>query len=204
MGLSYNPKPDFIERMIEASAHQFFVAFARFAEAGALTEIGEKSGFSPRVLLLLDEARVGLARAAELYDSLLVSIEYLEVQAETKSALQTFDLEGLRRHLLVQNSAAVVPSVFAEFEAAVRSGNPTTVIRVYARRIGRTQALLDTFKASIASGTLDAVAGHCCLTSFIETTTYGQYVATLNRLSREGTLDRRGPRDTGSGTEAPV
>lgn len=190
MGLSYNPKPDFIERIIEDAAFRFFEAFACFTKAGAATEVGEKAGFPARIDHLLEDAQISLNRVAELYDSLFQSIENIPIEPAARHGLRNFDFQAMLRLMSTQGSVAISDKVFEEFSAAVQAGNPVNVLRAYARRVEKTGASLTEFRKNIASGKLDPIVGHVCLTNFIETTLYGQYVATLNRMSREGTQGR--------------
>lgn len=185
MGLSYDPKPDFIERLIEDAAYRFFKAFSAFTKAGAITEVSEAVGFPKKAIELLEESQWNLGRALEIYDSLFTSIENLPVEQSAMRGLRGFDFKAMLQTMSTQGTVTVADRVFAEFQASVSSGIPVNVIRAYARRMEKTRRSLEGFKDNLTAGDLNPISGHVCLTNFIETTIYGQYVATLNRMARE-------------------
>ena len=185
MGLTYNPKPDFIERMIEDAAGQFFESFSYLCQAAAATEVGEIIGISLHTLNCLDQAEWRIGRAIVLYESLMLSIAPLSVQPTAKQGLQGFDLKAFAGAIATEGTSLYARPVFEEFSKRVSAGDPVGVIDGYFGKLREAADKLKDFRAKIAEGNFDAKIGHVCLTAYAAAMTYGQYVALLNRIAKE-------------------
>lgn len=181
MGLTYNPKPAFIETLIEAgSAHYLNGAAELFAFAAEFEAAGGEA--SP------DNKNIGnavwhLSRAVDHYRSLLSSLEGIEVAPQTLQMIR--DLVARPNIEAKLSSSLIGPTQqIGQMLAAAKGGDPKGPIRVFTERAQRTLDAAKQVQMDVENETCNVMTVQAALSSVIDCYLIGYYIAEFNLLSR--------------------
>jgi hypothetical protein len=182
MGLSYNPKPAFIEALIEAGSAHFLSGVSElFAFAAEFEAAG---GESPPANTNIDKSIWQFARAVDKFRSLLSSLEGIEVAPQTQQMLR--ELIG-RPNFEPRLAGPILGPTqqLSEIIAAARGGDPKGPIRIFTERMQRTLESTRQLQTEVENGTCSARTVQTVLSSAIDCYLIGSYIAEFNLLSRQ-------------------
>lgn len=185
MGITYESKPDFIERLIEVGSQHFFLSFGNLSFAAAEAEIGEHIGVHSSALGYSEKSLWHLKKMLELYTGLANSLSDTPVSERAKKILASYDFNKLGTD--IANRATVIHDngQWQKFVTSSKKVDPLGTIKDFIAEADAIVPHLETLVDELDDGVMNPVTLHVCLTAFIRAMTFGQYIAEFNRDTKE-------------------
>ena len=134
-GLTCNPKPPFINRMIEVGSYHYFVSFGHFNIAAAEAENGENIGISTDAGAQAAKALWHLKKCLEIYDDLIISVEPMTIADSARQVLSTFKWDSFHKELISSGSTIDELNQWNQLVSAARSLDPVEAIRLFVNKV---------------------------------------------------------------------
>jgi hypothetical protein len=185
MGITYENKPDFIERLIEVGSQQFFLSLANLSQAAAEAEIGEHIGVSQKAVANAADALWYLRKTLELYVGLANSLEGRPINEKARQILKAYDFANLKRQIGARSTILSEDSQWAKFVASAQKVDPLGTIKDFIAEVKAIEPKLVALVGELSGGEMNPRTIHECLAAFIQALVFGQYIAEFNRDTRE-------------------
>lgn len=185
MGITYQNKPDFIERLIEVGSQHFFQGLGNLSFAAAEAEIGEHIGVHRSALEHAERSLWHVRKTLELYTGMINSLSNLEVSKNAKSILSDYDFTSLKNAIEERRTVNDDETQWHKFVESSRRVDPVGTMKDFVAEVEAIVAPLETLVQELTEGQMNPTTLHQCIAAFVSALNFGQYIAEFNRDTKE-------------------
>jgi hypothetical protein len=185
MGLTYAQKPAFVDRMIETGSQAFLLGMSKLFQFSASVEAGEHISQIEDTAGALPQAVWHLEKASAIYKDLIGDLKSLEASPQINTVVENMNFVDLKSSVIGPTAFIEINSIWDSIIDNVRGANPVGGLSVFVDLLLEALAKVKELLDSIEGETLDMWKLHAALAACTKALIAGQYIAAINRYSRE-------------------